>query len=296
MKKKETFWGWVFSAPYVINLSVFFLFPLIFSIYLTFTRYDLFNPPKWIGTANWYNLFTDAAFWKGLRNLAFFALLDVPIQTVVALVVAHILNNIKRGAKIFRVLYFIPVVSPWVGVSLMWLWLYNPQFGVFNWLLGLIGIGPYKWVSSTSWVVVVGCIAVVNAWKGFGYSMVLFLAGLQNISSEVIESADIDGANSFRKFVSIIVPYVSPTTFMVMILSTISAFQSFDAFYVMLTSMGGIAAIPDDFNVVNVLIYNNAFMYSKMGYASTLAWALFAVIGALSLIQNKLEKRWVQYD
>lgn len=158
-----------------------------------------------------------------------------------------------------------------------------------NWLLGSIGVGPFDWLFSTKWWVVIGSIAMVNVWKGVGYSMVIYLAGLQNISNEIIEASRIDGAGRWQRFIKITIPLISPTTFMIVILSTISAFQVFDAFLVLLTT-GGPRIVPDDVNAINLMIYDTAFQFSKMGYASAMAWFLFILVAILSLVQNKMEK------
>ena len=193
--------------------------------------------------------------------------------------------------KLFRTLYFLPVITPWVAGGLIWLWIYNLDYGLLNWLLGLIGLGPFNWTRSIHWWVVIGSIALVNVWKSMGYSMVLFLAGLQNIPQEILEACEIDGAGRWKRFTKIVIPLVSPTTFLVLLLSIIASFQIFDVFLVMLTDSTRI--ISDDMNVVNMLIYDNAFYYSKMGYSSAMAWILFIALLVLNLLQKHMEKRWV---
>lgn len=175
----------------------------------------------------------------------------------------------------------------------MWLWLYNSDFGLLNWLLGLLGLGPYQWVNSQSWWVVMGSVALVNVWKGVGYSMVLLLAGMQNVSKDLLESARMDGANGKQLFFKIVFPLVSPMIYLVLILSTISAFQAFDVFLIMLGPEP--IRIADRNMIPNLLIYRNAFIYNKMGLASSMAWALFVVILSVTLVQKRLEKRWVHY-
>ncbi len=293
--KRQQAWGWFFVTPYVLSLLIFFVGPLLLSFYFTLTDYDLFNPPKFIGLENWTEILQSVPFWKAVRNTAVLALIFVPLQTILALLFAYALNEITTGAKLLRTLYFFPVITPWVGAGLIWVWIFNPEVGVLNSLLGLIGVGPFEWLYSTKWWVVIASIALVNVWKSVGYSMVIYLAGMQNITNEILEASRIDGASRWDCFAKIIVPLISPTTFMIVILSTIGAFQVFDSFLVLLTT-GGPRVIPDDVNCINLMLYDTAFQFSKMGYASTMAWFLFIVVALLSLVQNKLEKRWVHYE
>ncbi|MDF2662422.1 MAG: binding-protein-dependent transport system inner rane component, partial [Paenibacillus sp.] len=232
-------------------------------------------------------------FWLSLRNVFYFALLFVPIQTIAALVLAYLLNQQIRGKSLFRMIYFLPVITPWVAGGLIWLWIYNSEFGILNWVLNSIGLDSVKWVTSDKWWLVIGSIAAVNVWKGAGYSMVMLLAGMQSISKDTIEAAKMDGANGWTFFTKITIPIVSPMVYMVMILSTISAFHAFDVFLVML---GDINAVHDRNMVPNILIYRDAFLNAKMGTASAWSWGLFAVILLVTLFQKKMEKRWVHYE
>ncbi|TNJ67892.1 sugar ABC transporter permease [Paenibacillus hemerocallicola] len=291
--RKQGWWGFCFTLPFLLQLVVFFVFPFVFSFYLTFTKWDLFNPPAWVGLKNWIQMFQNNVFWLSLRNVFYFALLFVPIQTIAALVLAYLLNQQIRGKSLFRMIYFLPVITPWVAGGLIWLWIYNSEFGILNWVLNSIGLDSVKWVTSDKWWLVIGSIAAVNVWKGAGYSMVMLLAGMQSISKDTIEAAKMDGANGWTFFTKITIPIVSPMVYMVMILSTISAFHAFDVFLVML---GDINAVHDRNMVPNILIYRDAFLNAKMGTASAWSWGLFAVILLVTLFQKKMEKRWVHYE
>jgi multiple sugar transport system permease protein len=242
---------------------------------------------------NWKSIFSEKDFWISIRNIFFFSLVFVPIQTILALVVASLLNLSIRGKVLFRVLYFLPVITPWVAGGLLWSWLYNSEFGLINWALGWIGLGPYQWNSSDNWLVTMGSIALANVWKGVGYSMVLLLAGMQNISKELLEAARLDGATGMDLFFKIIFPLVSPMIYLVLILSTISAFQAFDVFLILLDPVP--INIPARNMVPNILIYKEAFVNTKMGTASAMAWALFVVILSITMLQKWQEKRWVHY-
>ncbi|NMA61766.1 MAG: sugar ABC transporter permease [Firmicutes bacterium] len=288
-------WGYIFTLPFVINVIVFLLFPIVFSAYISFTQYDLFNPPKWIGLTNWINVLKKQEFWLSMRNVSVFALIFVPIQTALAFLIAFLLNQAALRAKsLFRLFYFLPVVTPWLAAGVVWSWMFNYQYGVINWFLGLFGINPVNWLYHKSWVVVITSIALVNVWKGMGQSMVILLAGMQNVPQEVLESAQIDGASGWKQLTHIVFPIVTPMVYMVMILSTISAFQAFDVF---LGLFGGITTgISEQVMVPNLTIYRDSFLLFKMGPASATAWLLFFVILAITLFQRYFEKRWVHYE
>lgn len=286
-------WGYIFTLPFVIGFLAFSAYPFIYSLYLTFNSWDMFNPPKWVGLTNWINIFSEKTFWYSLRNIIYFALIFVPLQTFFALVTAFLLNQAIRAKGLFRVIYFLPVVTPWVAGGLLWKWMMDSEFGLFNLILSYVGLGPFQFLESAHWWVVIGCIAIANVWKGLGQSMVILLAGMQNISPEMYEAAEMDGAGKWTLFTRIIIPLVSPMAYMVLILSTIAAFHAFDVFLVMLSSPG---IVKDQLLTTNILIYRDAFLSFKMGPAATMSWMLFIVIMAVTFMQRKLEKRWVHYD
>jgi len=251
----------------------------------------MFNPPRWIGLKNWINSFTNKAFWLSFRNMFFFAIIFVSLQTIFALIVAYLLNQKIRGKVLYRLLYFLPVITPWVAGVIVWQSLYGYNYGIINYVLRSLGLPGSYWTDSDNWMVAFASVAIMNVWKGMGQSMVIFLAGLQNVPAEVIEAAHIDGASARQIFLRVITPIISPVVFMVVMLSTISAFTAFDLFF---TAFGVYA--PDWKLVINMLVYREAFVYSKMGPASAMAWALFVVILIITLIQKHFEKRWVHYE
>ena len=291
---KQGIWGYIFTLPFVLNVVIFLLFPVLFSTYISFTEWDLFNPPRWIGLDNWVRTLQKHEFWVSMRNVFVFALIFVPLQTVLAFLVAFMLNQSIRAKSLFRLVYFLPVVTPWIAGGVVWVWMFNNQYGVLNWFLGTMGIGPGKWIDSPNWLVVIASIAVVNVWKGAGQSMIILLAGMQNVPKEVLESAQIDGASGWKQLTSIVFPIVTPMVYLVMILSTISAFHAFDVFLGLFGSIT--TGIPEQNMVPNLLIYRDAFLLFKMGPASATAWLLFLVILAFTLFQKTFEKRWVHYD
>ncbi|WJH34691.1 sugar ABC transporter permease [Paenibacillus sp. CC-CFT747] len=177
--RNEARWGYLLTLPFSLNLLVFFAFPFFFSFYLTFTRWDMFNAPEWIGGRNWSQLLQDAAFWLSLRNILLFAAIFVPLQTILALVLAYFLNQSIRGKSFYRMLYFLPVVTPWLAGGTMWGWLLNKTYGLVNYLLTSVSLSPVDWLDSKQWWLPITSVALVNVWKGVGSSMVILLAAIQ---------------------------------------------------------------------------------------------------------------------
>lgn len=291
--RKESRWGYILTLPFSIHLLVFFAFPFFFSFYLTFTQWDMFNSPVWIGAKNWIRLLDDKSFWYSLRNIMLFAVIFVPLQTIIALVLAFFLNQAIRAKSLYRVIYFLPVVTPWLAGGTMWAWMMNKTYGLANYILGLVSISPVDWLDSKHWVLPIMSVALVNVWKGIGTSMVILLAAIQGVSRDLYEAASLEGANRWSLFWNIVFPIVSPMIFLVLVLSTISAFQAFDVFLVMFNSPN---IVPDSKVTPNILIYKDAFLTTKMGYASAMSWALFIVILSVTLVQKRFEKRWVHYE
>lgn len=281
-------WAVLFAFPYLAHLLVLTAWPVLALAYLSFTDYDTINPPSWIGLDNFARLLGDAAFWKTLLNTAYFAVLFVPAQTILALLLAVALNQRLRWISLLRGAYFVPVISSWVVVAYVADAVFNPQFGMANTLLRWLGLPEQLWLQSPA--LVIPTLALVAVWKGVGYMMVLFLAGLQNIPQERYEAAEIDGASAWQRFRYITLPGVSATTFLVLVLSTITTLQAFEQVYVM--TNGG----PNRASELTVLyMYQQGFEFFHMGYAAAVAWVLFALIFILTLIQLKLQKRWVHY-
>jgi len=291
--QKQNRWGYILTLPFTIHFIVFFAFPFIFSFYLTFTKWDMFNAPDWIGMDNWTKLLTDKPFWYAIRNAALFAAVFVPLQTIFALILAFFLNQAIRAKSFYRVIYFLPVVTPWLAGGTMWRWMMNNTYGLANYMLSLFDIPPVDWLDSKYWWLPITSVALVNVWKGVGSSMIILLAGIQSVSKELYEAAALDGATRWTLFWKIVFPIVSPMIFLVLILSTISSFQAFDVFLVMFSSPD---IVSDQKLTPNILIYKDAFLTSKMGYASAMSWALFVLIISVTLVQKWFEKRWVHYE
>jgi multiple sugar transport system permease protein len=283
--------GWValFLLPSLLGLTIFTLVPIVSSLGLTMFDWDLLTPPKFIGLDNFNNLFHDSSFWDALFHTLGFIVGYIPLVMVTGLGIALLLNRTLKGVAVFRTAFFIPVVSAWVAIALIWQWIFNPQYGLLNYLLGLIGIHGPAWLFDPQWAM--PAIILTSVWKDTGFVMVIFLAGLQNIPGEYYEASLMDGANGWQQFRSITLPLLSPTTFFALIISLINSFQVFDQVWIM--TAGGPAGAT---TVLVEQIVKNAFSYSKMGYASAISWVLFVLVFAVTLFQTRMQRRWVSYD
>jgi len=282
-------WAVLFLAPSFLGFAVFTLFPVLYSAYLSFVDWNLIRDPVWVGFDNYRKAFNDPLFWKVMRNTFSYTAGSVPLGMALSLGLAVLLNRKLRGVEILRTLYFLPVVSSGVAVAMVWRWLYEPNFGLINYVLSLVGIDPIGWLTTTEWAM--PAIILMSVWKGLGQSMVIFLAGLQSIPRQLYEAAEIDGASRWQQFWDITRPLLSPTTFFVLVISIIGSFQVFSQVYVM--TNGGPA---NSTSTIVYYIYQKGFNEFQMGYASTLSWLLFAVIFAFTLLQMRLQRNWVTYD
>ncbi|MFP5114001.1 carbohydrate ABC transporter permease [Bacillaceae bacterium C204] len=283
-RKKTLFWLCIFLLPNLLGFLIFIGTPILSSLVISFTSWDLVGTIQFTGIENYIRLVKDPDFWSAFKNTFLFIIGYLPLVMVLGLAAALLLNQNMRFRALFRAVYFLPVVTSWVAVSLVWKWLYNPNYGLINYLLSLVGITGPQWLNDPK-TAMLGVI-LTSAWKDIGFIMVLFLGGLQNISPSYYEAASIDGANKLRMFWSITLPLLTPTTFFVTIISLINSFQVFDQ--VMIMTEGG----PGGATTVLVQnIYNHAFRYFEMGYASAMSWALFLVIFIFTLIQMKLQKK-----
>jgi multiple sugar transport system permease protein len=285
----ENMVGYLFVAPLIFGLIIFTYGPVLAAFGLSFTKGDYISTPRWIGLDNYNALLDDKLFWQSLRNTLYYVAGVVPAGMVLSLLLALAMNQKLRGIVFFRTIFFLPTISSSVAISLMWLWIYNPEFGVLNFLLRQFDIRGPAWLSSPEWAM--PAVMVMAVWRGLGYNMLIYLAGLQGIPEVYYEAAEIDGAGKWAKFWNITVPLLSPTTFMLLILSVIGAFQVFEYTYVM-TGGGPVYATL----TMVLYVYNNAFRDFEMGYASALAYVLFFILLGLTVIQFRLQRRWVHYE
>lgn len=284
-KKKTAFWVAVFLLPNLIGFLTFIVFPLISSLAISFTNWDLISTMEFIGIENYKQLLSDNEFWSAFKHTITFIVGYLPLVMIFGLACALLLNRKVNFRAFFRAAYFLPVVTSWVAVSLVWKWLFNPSYGLINYFLSFVGIDGLNWLQDEN--LAMPAIIITSVWKDIGFVMVIFLGGLQNISTSYYEAADIDGANSWKKFWNITLPLLTPTTFFVTIISLINSFQVFDQ--VMIMTEGGPGGAT---NVLVQNIYNHAFRYFEMGYASAMSWILFIVIFVITLIQMRIQKRW----
>ena len=288
LARKEAREGYLYALPWFIGFTVFTAGPIIASFLLSFTNWDLIRPAEWIGFGNYNMLLEDPLFWQSLKVTSIYALFSVPLGILGGLAIAVLMNQKIKGLSVFRTIYYLPAVVSGVAVSLLWSWIFNPDFGVLNYLLSLIGINGPGWIYDEKWAL--PSLIIMSLW-GVGGGMVIYLAGLQGVPTELYEAAIIDGASSWRRFWSITIPMISPVIFFQLIMGIIGSFQIFTQAYIM--TGGG----PNNATLFYVLyLYRNAFQWFKMGYASALAWVLFIVILILTIIQFKLANRWVYYE
>jgi len=287
LTRKEHIAGYLFALPWFIGLSVFTIGPVVASLILSFTRYEVVRPPSFIGIANYKDLFRDPLFWKSLYNTIYITVIGVPLGILTALSLALLLNKEVRGISWYRTVYYLPSITPTVASSLLWMWILNADFGILNIALSKIGIRGPGWLVDPAWAKL--AIVLMGLW-GTGSTMIIYLAGLKGIPQQLYEAAKIDGANWWQLFWKITIPMLSPTLFFTIIMGIIGSFQIFTQAYIM--TEGG----PVNSTLFYVYyLYNNAFAYFKMGYASALAWIFFLVIFVITVIQLKLGKYWVYY-
>ncbi len=288
-RRREAALAYLFLLPTLLGLLFFTVGPVIAGFLISFTNWNIFQLPQWVGLDNYQALATQDLPRKVFGNTLYYTLINVPLNMALALAVALLLNLQLRAVTLYRAIYFLPVISSTVAAALIWNWLYSPNFGPINYALGAIGIDGPPWLASTTWAM--PAIIVMSVWKGFGINMLIFLAGLQGIPQELLEAAMIDGATRWQRFWRVTWPLLTPTTFFVLVISCIASFQVFEQVYIM--TEGGPAYAT---TVLGLFIYLNAFRYNNMGYAAAAAYLLFALILVITLIQFRLQNRWTHYE
>ncbi|MFD2615645.1 carbohydrate ABC transporter permease [Paenibacillus gansuensis] len=285
---REALECYLFISPAIIGLVVFLLGPIIASAYFSFTEYDILSPPRWIGLDNYRTLLSDDLFWKSMKVTLIYSVVSVPLGLAVSLFLAILLNQNLKGIFIYRTIFYMPAVLSGVAVALLWRWLFNPDFGLLNWFIGLFGLDGPNWILDENWAL--PSVILMSLW-GVGGSTLIYLAGLQGIPSDLYEAAEIDGAGRFRRFLNVTIPMLSPVIFFNLIMGIIGALQVFTEGYVL--TQGG----PNNATLFSVLyLYRNAFDYLSMGYASAMAWVLFLVILFFTLFIFKSSPMWVYYE
>lgn len=291
MKEKTNFWiVFIFLSPALSAILFFFIVPVIAALLISFTDFDIYTLGdlrrlRFTGFGNYIKLFQDELFYKALLNTFYFVFVGGPLSIIVSLSTALLLNSkLVKFKKIFRTIYFLPVVTTIVAVAIVWRYLYHPRFGILNYLISIFGINPIDWLGDPTYAM--PAIIILAVWKNFGYNMILFIAGLQNIPTELYEAAELDGASSWFKFKSITLPLLAPTTFFTSIITMIGYFQLFAEPYVM--TQGG--PLNSTLSIV-LYMYQEGFRWWNMGYSVSIAFVLFVIILLGTLIQLKYEKR-----
>jgi multiple sugar transport system permease protein len=288
----ESIAGFAFVSPWLLGLLLLTAGPILVSVVYSFCRYDVVHPAEFVGLDNYIRLFSDdPLFWKSLGNTAFM-MLGVPLGMAVGLGIAMLLNAEVRGMRVYRTVFYLPAIVPMVASAILWIWVLNPEMGLVNSLLRLAGVAdPPNWLQSSTWLFgSKSAIILMGLWSA-GSGMIIWLAGLKGIPQHLYEAAEIDGAGPWLRFWHVTLPMLSPYIFFNLIMGIIGTMQIFTQAYIM--TEGG----PDDSTMFYAYyLFNNAFRYFKMGYASALAWILFLVILVLTLIQLKLSPRWVHYE
>ena len=291
ISRKENRAGYLFALPWLIGLVVFLIGPIVASVLLSFTNWNLISPARWVGLENYRDMIHSREFWQSIKVTLFYAALSVPLYLVLGLSLAILLNQRVRGMYMFRTILFLPTVLSGVAVAVLWVSLLNPDLGVVNQVLRAIGIDdPPRWLLSPTWAV--PAIVLMGLW-GIGGGAIIYLAGLQNIPPALYQAARVDGASAWQTFRHITLPLLTPTLLFTLLIGLIEAFQVFDTAFVLGGSRGGTRGSLL-FYVLN--LWNEGFRNGRFGYASALAWVLVIVAAIVILLVFKTSSRWVYYE
>jgi multiple sugar transport system permease protein len=286
--REERFWAAVFVAPMILGLCVFFYLALGASFVISFLNWSALSSPTWAGLANYARILSDPLLYASLINTFLFTLLNVPLGLLSAFIFALALNAIPKGKGVFRLVYFLPYLTLPVALAIVWRWMFNKSFGLFNIVLKAASLAPVDWLGDRKMALL--SVVFYTVVTGMGYGIVIFLAGLKNISKEYYEAARMDGAGPFTVMRAITLPLLTPTLFYMVVTNTIFAFQVFDPIYI-LTKGGPLNTTRS----IMFSVYEEGFRYFRFGTASAIAWILFAIIMVVTVVQLRLQKKWVYY-
>jgi len=286
--QREAVVGYLFLSPWIVGFLVFLVGPMVASVLLSFTQYKVIKAPVWIGLANYQRMFSDDLFYHSLRVTVTYTAISVPLGIMAALGIAILLNQKIVASGVFRTIYYLPSIISGVAVAIVFAWIFNFRFGILNYLLSLVGIEGPNWLGSSRYAL--SAFVIMSLW-GIGGTVVIFLAALQGVPQALYEAAEIDGAGSWRRFLNITLPMISPAILFVLIMGVIGTLQTFTQAYIM---TGGGPANATLFYLL--YLYKNAFNWFEMGYASALAWLLFLVIMACTLLMIRSSAFWVHYE
>ncbi|HET7169063.1 MAG TPA: sugar ABC transporter permease [Candidatus Limnocylindrales bacterium] len=289
-RRREGWWALLFLGPTLIGLFALSAGPILASFGIALTDWDLLSPPTFVGLDNFAALMADERFQMALRNTVFYTVVSVPIGMVLALGLALALDQRVRGIALVRTMYFLPLVTSTTAIALVWLWIYSPQGGLLNTIIGLFGIPAQKWVSNP--VLAMPSIIAMSVWQGLGFNVIIFLAGLQAIPQEYYDAAAVDGAGRWARFRQVTLPLLTPTVFFTGILAFIGSFQVFDQVYVLARP-----GEPTKATITLVYyIYQRGFDQFKMGLAASASWVLFLIVAILTIVYFRSQRRWVHYQ
>ncbi len=289
LKWNESLWFYIMISPWIVGFLSFTLGPMIYSIYLSLSKWDLFQPPQYIGIKNYIKLFTrDDIFWKALYNTFYYAIISVPLHLIIATGIAYMLNKKMKGMRIYRTAFYLPSLVPVVASSMLFAWIFAPDTGILNQFLAFFGIDGPAWLLDAAWVKF--SLVIMSLW-GVGGGIVLLLAGMRGVPDELYEASEIDGAGKRQQFFRITLPMLTPVLLFNLIMGIIGGLQTFAQVYIM--TSGG----PNNASLMVVpYLYDHAFNFYNMGYGSALAWALFAIIMILTLLVFRSSSMWVYYE
>lgn len=281
-------------SPWVFGFLFFTVIPMAISLYLSFTSWKVLTPPQWIGLDNYIRMFTnDPDFYQSLKVTILYTITSVPLQLLVALFLAVLLNEATHAVSFFRTAFYIPSIVASVASAVLWTWIFNPRFGPINGLLRSLGLFAPAWFNDPNYAL--PALIIMSTWS-VGGQMLIFLAGLKGVPSSLYEAAEVDGAGHLTRFLRITLPMLSPTIFFNLVMSMIGAFQTFDSAFVISTAHAGQIGSPLKSTLFYLLhLYREGFTFLNMGYASALAWVLFIIILAVTIVINRSSKRWVFY-
>ncbi|REE91431.1 multiple sugar transport system permease protein [Paenibacillus taihuensis] len=287
--RKEALWFYVLISPWLIGFLCFVFGPMIASFVISLMKWDLLTPAKYVGFKNYSKaIHRDPLFWQSLKVTVTYSIFSVPLGLIFSLALALLLNQATRGMRLFRTIFYMPAVVSGVSVMVLWMWIFNPQIGLLNTVLGYFGINGPGWIFDPKWAM--PSLIIMSLW-GIGGGMIIWLAGLKGISPMLYEAANLDGANAWQRFRNVTVPMLTPTIFFNLVMGIVGALQTFGEAYVM--TKGG----PMNSTLFfNYYLFQNAFENFNMGYASALAWFLFVIILALTLVVVKSSNAWVYYE
>jgi multiple sugar transport system permease protein len=293
-RRRNLLLGLAFASPFVIGFVFLFAYPILASAFYSFTNFNLFQSPQWVGLDNYIQMFEDPTFWKAVTNTAFLTVFGVPLTIAVALGGAHLLNTPVRGQPLYRAVVYLPSIVPVVVGGYLWRWLLNTQYGFFNYFLSLIGVTGPSWLQEPDWTK--PAIILMSLWT-VGGTMIIYLAALKDVPRELYEAASLDGAGPWRQFLNVTWPTISPITLFQVIVSVIAYLQIFTQPFILAQQRlnAGGSGPGQSMLTYAMYLYQNAFVFLKMGYASAMAWTLFLVTIAISMGILATSKRWVHY-